>query len=132
MQSISAAILAASDFAHSQLFKILSLAHRVHRQVRPQGADKERSVMGLPAQTWPMPTRRPKSHRSGALAAPDGHHLLLAWALTSMAAAEERVAELEARLAYVEGLTVTDELTPLLNPPGFLPDFSPPFESAPP
>jgi len=86
--------------------------------------------MGLPAQTWPMPMRRPRSHRSGAPAAPDGHHLLLTWALTGMAAAEQRVAELEARLAYVEGLTVTDELTRLLNRRGFLAELSRALESA--
>ena len=80
--------------------------------------------MGLPAQTWSMSApskRRTKpTHPAAALPAPDGHQLLLAWALTSMAAAEQRVAELEARLAYLEGLTVTDELTRLLNRRGFL------------
>src|SRR4029077_8339729 len=69
-------------------------------------------VMGLPAQTWPLSApskRRTKPPRPAA--SPDSHQLLLAWALASMAAAAQRVAELEARLAYVEGLTVTDELT---------------------
>lgn len=81
--------------------------------------------MGLPAQTnWPLPSpleRRAKpSINSSVLSQPDGHQMLLTWALTSMAAAEQRVAELEAKLAYVEGLTVTDELTRLLNRRGFL------------
>jgi diguanylate cyclase (GGDEF)-like protein len=83
--------------------------------------------MGLPAQTWPLSApskRRTKSPRPAGLAAPDGHQLLLTWALTSMAAATQRVAELEARLAYVEGLTVTDELTRLMNRRGFLCELS--------
>ncbi len=41
----------------------------------------------------------------------DGDRGLLTWALSGRAAAEQRMAELEARLAYLESLTVTDELT---------------------
>jgi diguanylate cyclase (GGDEF)-like protein len=48
----------------------------------------------------------------------------------SVAAAEQRVAELEARLAYVESLTVTDELTRLLNRRGFLTELSRALETA--
>ena len=83
--------------------------------------------MGLPAQTWSLSApskRRTKPSRAAAQPAPDGQQLLLTWALTSMAAATQRVAELEARLAYVESLTVTDELTRLLNRRGFLTELS--------
>ena len=45
---------------------------------------------------------------------------LLDWALAAAAAAEQRVADLEERLAYLEGLSVTDELTAVLNRRGFL------------
>ena len=80
--------------------------------------------MGLPLETWSVAApskRRTKAHRpAAALPAPDGNQLLLAWALTSMAAAEQRVAALQARLAHLESLTVTDELTRLLNRRGFL------------
>ncbi len=88
--------------------------------------------MGLPAQTSPMPAliqRRTKAPRPAA-PPPDGQHLVLTWALTSMAAAEQRVAELEARLAYVEGLTVTDELTRLLNRRGFLAELTRALDTA--
>lgn len=49
---------------------------------------------------------------------------LVTWALTITAAAERRVAELEARLAYFEGLSTMDELTCALNRRGFLFEFS--------
>jgi len=45
---------------------------------------------------------------------------LLDWALAAAAAAEQRIADLEERLAYLEGLSVTDELTMVLNRRGFL------------
>jgi diguanylate cyclase (GGDEF)-like protein len=89
--------------------------------------------MGMPAQTWPMPTlikRRVKATRPAAAPRPDGQQLLLTWALTSMAAAEQRVADLQARLAYLEGLTVTDELTRLLNRRGFLAELARALEAA--
>jgi diguanylate cyclase (GGDEF)-like protein len=89
--------------------------------------------MGMPAQTWPMPTlmkRRVKAPRPAAAPRPDGQQLLLTWALTSMAAAEQRVADLQARLAYLEGLTVTDELTRLLNRRGFLAELARALEAA--
>jgi len=89
--------------------------------------------MGSPAQTWPMSApikRRTKLPHVARMPARDGHHLLLTWALASMAAAERRVAELEARLAYLEGLTVTDELTRLLNRRGFLAELSQALKSA--
>ncbi len=77
--------------------------------------------MGLSAQVHPISTpvsRRMQRTPDGSM--PDGSQLLLTWALAGMAAAERRVAELEARLAYVESLTITDELTRLLNRRGFL------------
>jgi diguanylate cyclase (GGDEF)-like protein len=84
--------------------------------------------MGLPAQTWPLSAASKRRTKPPRLAAPpaaaDSQQLLLAWALASMAAAAQRVAELETRLAYVEGLTVTDELTRLLNRRGFLSELS--------
>jgi diguanylate cyclase (GGDEF)-like protein len=42
------------------------------------------------------------------------------WAIASVAEAEHRVTALQARIAYLEGLSVTDELTGLLNRRGFL------------
>lgn len=47
-----------------------------------------------------------------------------------MAAAEQRVTELEAKLAYFEGLSTTDELTSALNRRGFLFEFSRAIDAA--
>jgi diguanylate cyclase (GGDEF)-like protein len=60
------------------------------------------------------------------LAAPpsDDQPALLDWALAAAAAAEQRIADLEERLAYLEGLSVTDELTTALNRRGFLLELS--------
>jgi diguanylate cyclase (GGDEF)-like protein len=46
--------------------------------------------------------------------------VVLDWAVATVAQAEERVAALQARIEYLEGLSVTDELTGLLNRRGFL------------
>jgi diguanylate cyclase (GGDEF)-like protein len=46
------------------------------------------------------------------------------WARGVAAAAERRVAELEARIAYLESQVATDELTGILNRRGFLDAFS--------
>jgi len=89
--------------------------------------------MGLPAQTtsWPIAGLADRPMNPGAvMPPPDGHEALLTWALNSMAAAEQRVVELEARLAYVESLTVTDELTRLLNRRGFLAELSRALDTA--
>jgi len=42
------------------------------------------------------------------------------WAMAAVAEAEQRVRDMEARIAYLEGLSVTDELTGLYNRRGFL------------
>jgi diguanylate cyclase (GGDEF)-like protein len=52
------------------------------------------------------------------------HPALLEWALAVAADADRRVEELEARLAYFEGLSITDELTRALNRRGFLHELS--------
>jgi len=51
---------------------------------------------------------------------PEDQPALLDWALAAAAAAEQRIADLEERLAYLESLSVTDELTAVLNRRGFL------------
>lgn len=53
-----------------------------------------------------------------------GQPALLDWALAVAAAADQRVAELEARLAYLEGQVVTDEVSGVLNRRGFVLEFS--------
>ncbi len=55
-----------------------------------------------------------------ASAGPNDQTALLDWALAAAAAAEQRIADLEERLAYLESLSVTDELTTVLNRRGFL------------
>ncbi len=55
---------------------------------------------------------------------------LRAWALSVAAAADRRVAELEARLAYVQDLAITDELTGALNRRGFLMELSRAIDAA--
>src|SRR5690349_10589177 len=82
------------------------------------------------AHTSPAPIERAVMAPNTGTEAPDGDQGLLSWALNSMAAAEQRVAELEARLAYVESLTVTDELTRLLNRRGFLAELSRALDAA--
>jgi len=44
---------------------------------------------------------------------------LVDWALSALADAEARMANLQARIEYLEGLSVTDELTGLFNRRGF-------------
>jgi GGDEF domain-containing protein len=47
---------------------------------------------------------------------------LIDWALSTVAEAEQRMAALQERITYLEGLSITDELTGLLNRRGFLVD----------
>jgi diguanylate cyclase (GGDEF)-like protein len=51
---------------------------------------------------------------------PEDRPALPDWARAAAAAAEQRIADLEERLAYLESLSVTDELTTVLNRRGFL------------
>jgi diguanylate cyclase (GGDEF)-like protein len=46
--------------------------------------------------------------------------LVVDWAMATVAQAEQRLVALQARIEYLEGLSVTDELTGLLNRRGFL------------
>jgi diguanylate cyclase (GGDEF)-like protein len=46
--------------------------------------------------------------------------VVLDWAMSTVAEAEQRLVALQARIEYLEGLSVTDELTGLLNRRGFL------------
>jgi diguanylate cyclase (GGDEF)-like protein len=55
--------------------------------------------------------------------APVADSTLIAWAQGVAAAAERRVALLEERIAYLESLVATDELTGILNRRGFLDAF---------
>ncbi|HZT87243.1 MAG TPA: GGDEF domain-containing protein [Stellaceae bacterium] len=52
------------------------------------------------------------------------------WALAALADAEARMANLQARIAYLEGLSVTDELTGLFNRRGFANELSRALASA--
>ncbi|HYC14504.1 MAG TPA: GGDEF domain-containing protein [Stellaceae bacterium] len=79
----------------------------------------------------PAPARRRSKHAAViAGPQPQGDRTLLTWAFNCLAAAEQRVADLQTRLAYLEGLTVTDELTRLLNRRGFLAELGRALESA--
>lgn len=89
--------------------------------------------MSLTAQSVSAPApgkRRAKHTAEIAGPQPEGEHLLLTWAFNCLAAAEQRVADLQNRLAYLEGLTVTDELTRLLNRRGFLGELTRALETA--
>lgn len=72
--------------------------------------------------TWPVPAAHHADAAAATLAecALDARAALLGWALTTLAAAGQRLAELQARLAQLESLSVTDELTKVLNRRGFL------------
>ena len=71
----------------------------------------------------PAPRRQGKLIRLIPLA-PVKQPALLDWARAIAAEADRRVAELEARLSFLEGQIVTDELTGLLNRRGFINAFA--------
>ena len=81
--------------------------------------------------TWPVPA----AHHTDAAAATlvecalDARAALLDWAFTTLAAAAQRLAELQARLAQLESLSVTDELTKVLNRRGFLAELDRAFDA---
>jgi diguanylate cyclase (GGDEF)-like protein len=77
--------------------------------------------MHVPAETrWHTDEHGIARLVAAARPAPDDHPAMLDWALAAAAAAEQRIADLEERLAYLESLSVTDELTAVLNRRGFL------------
>jgi diguanylate cyclase (GGDEF)-like protein len=78
------------------------------------------------AHSWPVPP----APGVGAGADPELQRLLLAWTLENLAAAQECIVELRTRLAQLEGLAVTDELTRLLNRRGFLAQLSRALDAA--
>jgi diguanylate cyclase (GGDEF)-like protein len=73
-------------------------------------------------------------HRKGRLARlvppTSDRSAVKAWALSVAAAADRRITELETRLAHLESLAVTDELTGALNRRGFLMEFSRAIDAA--
>src|SRR5258708_6552602 len=64
----------------------------------------------------------PRADHVVALKAPReaDRQVVLDWAMATVAQAEQQLVALKARIAYLEGLSVTDELTGLLNRRGFL------------
>jgi diguanylate cyclase (GGDEF)-like protein len=79
------------------------------------------TAMPLPAETrWHTDAQGIARLVPDARPATEDHPAMLDWALATAAAAEQRVADLEERLAYLESLSVTDELTAVLNRRGFV------------
>ena len=71
------------------------------------------------------PARRSAAHGAGnvvALKLPPraDRQRVVDWAMAAVAEAEQRVRDMEARIAYLESLSMTDELTGLYNRRGFL------------
>src|SRR5690242_9127737 len=65
--------------------------------------------------------RRPKSAAQLKLAASDEDpERVVEWAIATIAEAEERLLTLQARIAQLEEMSVTDELTGVLNRRGFI------------
>jgi diguanylate cyclase (GGDEF)-like protein len=69
-------------------------------------------------------TRRPVRHLNLVPPANADHAELLAWAHNLSAAAQDRVLTLEERIAHLESMVSSDELTGLLNRRGFLGAFT--------
>jgi diguanylate cyclase (GGDEF)-like protein len=82
----------------------------------PMVAIQRREAEDAPAA--PMPHRQTRFLRL-VPPVPAKQPALLDWARAVAAAADRRIAELETRLAYLEGQVVTDELTGLFNRRGF-------------
>jgi diguanylate cyclase (GGDEF)-like protein len=82
--------------------------------------------MPIPAETrWHTDDRGiARLNPAGYPPAPDDQPAMLDWALAAAAAAEQRIADLEERLAYLESLSVTDELTAVLNRRGMVLELS--------
>jgi diguanylate cyclase (GGDEF)-like protein len=81
--------------------------------------------MAAPAEKrWRQDERGVARVISFAAPASENQPALLDWALATAAAAEQRIADLEERLAYLEALSVTDELTAVLNRRGFMLELS--------
>jgi len=72
----------------------------------------------------PTPRRKRRAVRLVPPPVAAGQPALLDWALAVAAAADQRVAELETRLAYLEGQVVTDEVSGVFNRRGFVLEFS--------
>ena len=77
--------------------------------------------MAIPAETrWHTDARGIARLNPAGQPAADDQPAMLDWALAAAAAAEQRIADLEERLAYLESLSVTDELTTVLNRRGMV------------
>jgi diguanylate cyclase (GGDEF)-like protein len=76
--------------------------------------------MSLPAENRWHTDERGVARLAIAAPTPADPPALLEWALAAAAAAQQRIADLEERLVYLESLSVTDELTSALNRRGFL------------
>lgn len=72
----------------------------------------------------PTPRRKRRLARLMPPPVAAGQPALLDWALAVAEAANQRVAELETRLAYLEGQVVTDEVSGVFNRRGFVLEFS--------